>query len=177
MADGNHVPVTVQGTLDYPGAYVAIGTQGQGFSPGSNATNANWFLVLDLTTLQPVANEVSADSTAVPPSVQQYAGNSQYLLLFVTMALRTDNLPQGTLYQFLQKIGSGYDLARAEQVNEQLGTGTWGNVGYILAATMAEGDTEGFEELSFNYIPLMTFELMPVTIDGKTTYVPIRTGT
>lgn len=47
---------------------------------------------------------------------------------------------------------------------------------YILAATSNTADAKGFEELSFNNRTIMTFAFMPVTVDGKTTYTPVRTG-
>lgn len=169
-----HVPVTVQGTMEYPGGMVVIGEQY--FDPSSNAQNSYWFLVVDLTSLKVVTSTVSAANDQVPPDVQQFAGNPQYLLILTTLVLRTDNLPQGALYQFLQSIGSGPMLARAEQINEQLGTGTIGAMSYILAATMDTGDGKGFEEFSFTDLTILTFELMPVTINGQTIYTPIQTG-
>lgn len=172
--DGNHVPVTVQGSWNYPGVTAVIGSNY--FGPPQQFNNGYWFLVVDLTSLKVVADISSTDTTTVPSGLSPYINNSQYLLIFVTQSLTTDHVPQGALYQFLQSVGASYQLARIEQINEQLGTGTFGAVGYILASTMAQDDGIGFEEASFNYIPILTFELMPVTVNGQTIYTPIKTG-
>ena len=98
------------------------------------------------------------------------------MLIAVSLAWRFDQVPQGALYSFLRSTGSGQALERAEQIYAQLGTGYFSNVGYILAATLNPSDGSGIEELShMGVIPIMTFSLMPVTIQGKTTYTPIRT--
>lgn len=60
-------------------------------------------------------------------------------------------------------------LSRAEQINEQVG------IGYILAATVNIADANGFEEFYFDGPTIMTFVLMPVTVAGRTIYVPVRT--
>ncbi len=66
---------------------------------------------------------------------------------------------------------------RAEQINEQLGTGSIGQTSYILAATLSPADDKGFEEFSFTDLTIMTFSLMPVSVGGQTVYTPIQTGT
>ena len=171
---GANVPVTVLGTYGYYGAGAVIGNQW--YNPGTSAVNGCWFLVLNLTNLQVAANVFSKSNNQVPPQVQQYAGNPQYLLILVFVALRNDNLPTGALYSFLQSTGSGPKLARAEQIGAQLGTGYIGGSSYILAATMTTGDNPGFEELSSTSITIMTFQLMPVNVGGLIIYVPVSTG-
>lgn len=131
---------------------------------------------MDLSSLEVVVNEVSAADDQVPANVQLYDGNPRYLLVFASMALRTDNLPQGALYEFLKNAGSGSALDRAEQINEQLGTGTIGQMSYILAVTLNPADAKGFEEFSFTGLTVMTFSLLPVTVDGQTTFTPVQTG-
>jgi hypothetical protein len=168
------VPVTVMGTLNYPQGGIRIGTQWVwANNPPANST---WFVVVDLTYLQVVANVVSTSKDQVPPALGPYIGNPGFLLIVTSMGWRFDQVPQGALYSFLQSTGSGGALARAEQIYAQLGTGYFSNVGYILAATLDPTDASGFEELShMSIIPIMTFSLMPVTVGGKTRYTPIRT--
>ena len=168
------VPVTVMGTLAYPQAGIRIGTQW--VWPNNPPANSTWFVVVDLTYLQVVANVASTSNSQVPSALGPYIGNPGFLLIAVSMAWRFDQVPQGALYSFLQSTGSGAALARAEQIYAQLGTGYFGNVGYILAATLDPSDGSGIEELShMSVIPIMTFSLMPVTVQGKTIYTPIRT--
>lgn len=174
MTNGN-VPVTVEGSFgQYPYGRLVIAGKGY-YGPNNAQANSYWFVVVDLTTLDVVVNEVSADGDQIPASVQQYDGNPQYLLILSSLALRTDNVPQGALYDFLRKAGAGPMLSRAEQINEQLGTGSIGQMSYILAATLSPADDKGLEEFSFTDFTIMTFSLMPVTVGGKTVYTPIRT--
>lgn len=175
MTNGN-VPVTVEGSYgQYPYARLVIGAKGY-YGPSNAQANSYWFVVVDLNSLAVVVNEVHAADDQIPPSVQPYDGNPQYLLILTSLALRTDNVPQGALYDFLKKAGAGPMLSRAEQINEQLGTGSIGQMSYILAATLSPADDKGFEEFSFTDFTIMTFSLMPVTVDGQTTYTPIQTG-
>lgn len=179
MTNGANVPVTVTGSYGQnPYGLVAIGKQHYYQGPGTQApANSYWVLVVDLTSLNVVVNEVYTGTDGVPPGVQPYVDNAQYLLVVTTLALRTDHVPQGDFYGLLRKAGAGPMLSRAEQINEQIGTGYIGWTSYILAATLNPADDKGFEELSFAHFTVMTFELMPVTIDGKTVYTPIRTAT
>ncbi len=174
--NGN-VPVTVEGSFgQYPYARLVIGGQGY-YGPSNAQANSYWFAVVDLSSLDVVVNEVSADGDQIPQNILPYDGNPKYLLILSTLALRTDNVPQGPLYDFLRKAGAGPMLSRAEQINEQLGTGSIGNMSYILAATLNSADDKGFEEFSFTDLTIMTFTLMPVSVGGQTVYTPIQTGT
>ena len=170
-----NVPVTVLGTWNYPGAAVVVGTTYYGPS-NFQASNVFWYVVIDLTDLNVVVNEIESANDQVPASVQQYAGNPDYLLIFTTVAVSSDRLPTGPLYQFLKATGAGPEIDRAEQIGTALGTGTVSAMSYILAATMNEVDGSGFEEFDFTALTVMTFELMPITVQGKTIYTPIRVG-
>ena len=45
---------------------------------------------------------------------------------------------------------------------------------YILAATLNPADAKGFEEFNFHGLTtIMTFALMPVTVQGQTIYAPV----
>lgn len=171
-----NVPVTAQGSMATNDAYlVVIGDET--YAPGGAIpANGYWYLVVSLIDLSVAVNEVSNSNDSVPASVKTYAGNTDYMLLMMTLALKTDHLPQGPLSAFLRATGSGPLLQRAEQVATALGTGSLGWVSYILAATLDEKDAPGFEEMSFWHDSLMTFQMMPVDVDGSTRYTPVRVG-
>ncbi len=179
-AGGNgNVPVAVLGSLATDWANVVIGYSANNFiwpTPNPAPVNSYWYVVIDLTNLNVVANVTSTSNSDVPSQVSAYAGNPQYLLILTTIGLRFDNLPVGALYSFLQSTGSGEHLEEAQQMAAQLGTGYYGDVGYILAATMNSADAPGFELLQIYNQPLLLFQLMPVNVDGSTIYAPIRTG-
>ena len=168
------VPVTVMGNLTSPTAAIRIGTQW--VRPNNPPAGSTWYVVIDLTFLQVVVNELSNSRDQVPPALGPYVGNPGFLLVATSIAWRWDSVPQGALYSFFRSTGSGMALDRAEQLYTQLGTGYFGNMGYILAATLDPMDGSGFEEFSHHVVaPIMTFALMPVTVAGKTKYTPIRT--
>src|SRR5262245_49989872 len=63
-----------------------------------------WYVVVDLTNLNVVANVALESETEVPPEVLQYLGNSRYFLFLIGNALYGYNIPQGQLYEFLTSI-------------------------------------------------------------------------
>jgi hypothetical protein len=179
MSTGTLVPATALSryTQTWAPTQLAIGTQV--YVPTGNPNpdmNYFWYVVVDLTNLNVVVNEVLEDETSVPPDVQKYAGNAQYFLFVITNVANGYNIPQGNLYTFLKAIGSGPLLDRGEQIIEQLGTGMITSYSYILAASMAEGDTPGFEMFSTSDYVILTMQFLPVTVDGKTIYAPVQSG-
>ncbi|MEA2572782.1 MAG: hypothetical protein QOH93_80 [Chloroflexia bacterium] len=175
FAPAGSVPVTVMGNLGQAFAGIRIGTQPY-IWPNNPPANSTWFVVIDLTYLQVVANVVSTSTNQVPPALGPYIGNPGFLLITTSIGWTFDHVPQGALYSFLRSTGSGMALDRAEQIYAQLGTGYFSSLGYILAATLDPTDGSGFEEFAYmGAIPIMTFSLLPVTVAGKTIYTPIRT--
>src|SRR4051812_4533233 len=111
---GANVPASVLGHFfNEPGPSIVIGQNYVSFSGDPN-TSCIWLVVVDLTNLS-VAVNTTTNSVTVPPAVQQYLGNSQYFLFCVSNAGQVYNVPHGALYAFLQQVGSGPQLAAAEQ--------------------------------------------------------------
>lgn len=173
MSNGGNVPLTIVGTYQTYDPVVQIGTN---FNiPFAQQGSLYWFVVVDRTNLNVVVNTVSASEDQVPSDVQQYAGNPQYLLIFVSLNLSVYQVPQGALYTFLQQMGSAGLLSQAEQVSG-LSSSSIGPMSYILAATMDANAGIGFEDSSYSTTALMTLQLMPVTVGGQTLYTPILLG-
>lgn len=173
--NGN-VPMAIVGSLATDWANVVIGNNFIDPNPNPAPNNSYWFVVIDLTNLNVVANVTSTSNSDLPSQLNPYVGNPQYLLILTTVGLTFDNLPVGALYSFLQSAGSGPKLEEAEQMFAQLGTGYFSGVGYILVATMDPADTPGFEAMGVFNQPLLFFQMMPVDVGGSTIYTPIRTG-
>ena len=175
MGNQSNVLATVQGTWGGGNSSIGLVIGNQWYNPPSHPPdNSYWVVVLNLSNLQPVVNEVYTGNNQIPPGVQTYVGTPGYLLILTTYNLVTSSLPQGNFYAFLKGTGSGRLLDRAEQINEQLGTGTVGWMSYILVATLDQQDASGFEEFSFNNLTVLTFQLMPVQVNGQTVYAPIQ---
>jgi hypothetical protein len=173
-AAASNVPVSVMGVFYNDNAYpaIVIGKNYVSFSGNPN-TSCYWLVVVDLTNLNVVVN-TTTNSVTVPPAVQQYVGNSQYFLFCVSVAGQVYNVPHGDFYTFLQQVGSGPQLAAAEQIIGQMGTAIIHTYSYILAATMDTTDYPGFEAFSTHHYTLLAMQFMPVTVNGQTIYAPIN---
>ena len=143
----------------------------------SNAdTPVYWYVVVDLKTLKVVANVTSKSNDSVPSAISSYKDNSQYFLFFIANSQLGYNVPQGSLYTFLNDIGADQQLARGEEMIEQLGTGAIRYFSYILAATMNTKDAGGFELFSYTHPMILTMYFLPVTYNDQTIYAPVILG-
>jgi hypothetical protein len=178
VSNGSPVPATAYSAWSSSQtlSQVVIGTSNYSPTIGDFSTAAIWLLVIDLTDLSVVANELSTDGSTVPSDVAQYVGNPRYLLYAIGNNAWASVLPQGDLYALLQKVGAGQGLANLEQIFAQIGTGFLNPFTYILAATMDASDAPGFEVMSVTNIQLLTMAFLPITVDGNTSYVPIQSG-
>jgi len=182
VSNGNIVPATAFSVFTYSGqgtpplSQLVIGDQSYVPSGQQPNTSFIWLVVVDLTDLKVVANDVSTDGTTVPSDIGQYAGNSQYFLYAISNAAWGTSMPQGDLYALLQKVGGGPGLAFLEQVYDQLGTGYLGAFSYILGATMDASDAQGFEAVSYTELTLLTMGFLPITVNGNTIYAPVQSG-
>jgi hypothetical protein len=149
----------------------------KGYTPDAKADeNFYWFVVVDLSDLNVVAQAVSTSNTTIPSEIQPYAGKTGFFLYLIANSQISSNIPQGDLYAFLRATGSGALLRRGEQIIEQLGTGSITRFSYILAATLDEKDLPGFETFSTSGYTVLAMQFVPVEIEGKTTYAPVRIG-
>lgn len=80
----------------YSTACWAIGKQRYYRPTGSTPPNSNRMLVVDLTNLNVVVNEVYTGNDQVPVSVHPYVVNPRYLPIVSTPTLLTGHVPQGT---------------------------------------------------------------------------------
>lgn len=179
MSNGTPVPATAMATYAGQQTLSQLWLNGENYFPDGQSAEDSffWLVVVDLTDLSVVANDVSSDGQTVPADVSKFAGNPQYFLYAITNAAWASLQPQGDLYSLLQQAGSGTKLARLEQIYNTIGTGFLGNFSYILAATMTEGDDSGFEMLSMDHETILTMGFLPITVDGNTIYAPIQSGT
>jgi hypothetical protein len=172
-----NVPATIVSRF-YTGTHISSLAIGNTFYPpkADLSTSFYWYTVVDLTNLSVPDVAVSTANDTVPANIAKYLGNSQYFLFFAANMQRSSNIPHGALATFLQQVGSGNALARAEQMINQLGTGNIQLFSYILAATFTTGDLPGFELFSAELSTVLTMQFMPVTVDGKIIYAPIQLG-
>jgi hypothetical protein len=176
--NGANVPVTAMSNFvpQGPGwTALVIGTERPNWSNlnVNNNTPFWWLVVVDLTNLNVVAN-VIADGVNVPSAVQPYVNNPQYFVFCISNCQTGAQIPYGAFYSFLQQVGGGPELARLEQVYNQLSSGIIANYSYVLAASMDTTDYPGFETLSFAEPTVLAMQFQPITVGGNTTYAPIN---
>ena len=172
-----NVPVTVMSS--HPNGFTSTfaAVNQQYYRPNLKQYNQSawWWLLLDLgNNLNVVANEITTDGHTVPASVQTAVGNPDMFLICASNYGLGQYFPQGPMADLLIKVGAQKVLPRLEQVVEQVGTGVFVQLSYILAATMSENDLPGFEEYSPNFQTQLVFQFMPIQIGTKTTYAPIE---
>ncbi|HEY2769905.1 MAG TPA: hypothetical protein VGI87_05030 [Solirubrobacteraceae bacterium] len=176
MTNGSTQQATAFSTFALDGVRATLWIGGQNHFPNQPPDTAFiWLVVVDLTDLSVAASDVS-DGTGLPNAIAGYLGNSQYFLYAISNAAWAQNMPQGALYNALQKVGAGAQLSRLEQIYGTIGTGILGNFSYILAATMTQTDEPGFEALSMDHHTVLTMGFIPITINGQTIYAPVQEG-
>jgi hypothetical protein len=174
------VPMTIAAPLQQnyqQGIYIGNRPNVQVFNIPNAGGNQIWLSVFDRRTLKQVFSSSSSNTSTVPAGIQQYVGDSNYMLVVASYDLHSDNLPQGDLYNLLVSNGSGSQLTRLEQINEQMSCGEIGHIAYILVNVLNTG-VPGFEENSIDQGSpqgaIMTLGLLPTTVNGVTYYSPIE---
>lgn len=177
MSDVTNVPLLIESPLqkNYDRAIV-IGTgEGSFVTPPSDAEpNSYWFVVVQSSDLEVVANVSSTSNDTVPPDVEKFASSDDHILLVATWALQMNNVPTGDLYTFLKNTGAGAEMDRLDQIYEQLGTGDFVSVSYALAATLSDQDSPGIEAAALFNGLVLTARFMPIEVNGVVTYTPVQ---
>lgn len=134
-----------------------------------------WFVVIDRSSLAVVYNQMqSSPNTA--PNIGNF-NSTNYILTLATLGVGLNNVPQGALFNFLDANGGGRELRRVEQVGMQLNCGSLGTFGYALVGVLGNLNEPGFEGsmMAVNGTgPILTVQLMPTVISGKTVYTPVE---
>jgi hypothetical protein len=83
----------------------------------------------------------SSNST-VPPGIETYMNDPDYLFAITTQYLSTANVPQGPFYDFFAEFGAGRELQKLEQLNTVIGCGAYGFISYILTGQCGPRDSK-----------------------------------
>lgn len=136
---------------------------------------AYWFVIIDRGSLQVVYNQLHTSANTVP-DLSSF-DNGDHILAFASIGVGLNNQPQGDLFKFLDMNGTGRELRRVSQLAVQFNCGSLGTFGYALVGIMGEQNLPGFEVSQFSAPatgPILTVQLMPSVIDGKTIYTPVQ---
>lgn len=138
-------------------------------------SHAYWFVVLDRSNLNVVYNQLQS-APNVAPDLGSF-NSSDYILLVATLGIGLNNQPQGDLFNFLDLNGAGRELRRIEQIATQFNCGSLGTFGYALVGVLGNQNQPGFEASAVGIAgigPILTVQLMPFVVNGKTMYTPVQ---
>jgi hypothetical protein len=134
-----------------------------------------WIVVIDRITLSVVYNQIQTSANTAP-KLGNYNSND-YILALATLGVGLNNQPQGDFFQFLDLNGGGQELRRVEQIATQFNCGSLGTFGYALVGVLGNQNIPGFERSQIGLTgvgPILTVQLLPTTIGGKTVYTPVQ---
>ena len=130
--------------------------------------------MLDRSNLSVVYNELQS-APNVAPSIGTF-NTTDYILIVATLGVGLNNTPQGDLFKFLDLNGGGRELRRVEQVGIKLNCGSLGTFSYALVCVLGNLNMPGFEASQISNPslgPILTIQLAPFDVNGKTVYTPI----
>ncbi len=140
--------------------------------PGTG--NEYWMVILDRSNLKVVENFSFIDGSTIPPKMNSYLDNSEYLYVLTTANQLSASVPTGSFYKWLISEGAGLGLRRVERAISALNCSGYLFFSYTLIGIFGSGDSGSLEYANLVDPTLFSpVELMPTTIDGKTIYSPV----
>jgi hypothetical protein len=117
--------------------FIVVGVRGNAtrIAPANPQFGSYWIVILSAQNpTQKVKEWVvpAQNHSTVPPGLDAYMSNPDYIFAVVTYAVGSSQVPQGDFYDYLVKYGAGRELQRLEQVNVLTFSGTYSSVSYIL---------------------------------------------
>ena len=166
------VPLTVQSSNSRNiTANIVIGSNSLHLA--LNDWNLYWVVVVDRVDLSVKANFTFTENDQIPPQLNPFLQNTQYILIVTTQMLGSNNLPVGAWHEFLLDEGANVELFKLEQIFEAFNCGTWGNMGYSFVAVSGDDGGKGYESGNvLEIVDFLTLTLLPVEVDGKPMYTP-----
>ena len=117
--------------------FIVVGVRGNStwIGPANPQVGSYWIVILSAKNPKQKVKEfvVSAqDHSTVPPGLDTYMSNPDYIFAVVTYCVGSNQVPQGAFYDFLAKYGADRELKKLEQVNVLTFCGSFSRVSYIL---------------------------------------------
>src|SRR5262245_435118 len=117
--------------------FLVIGSRGNAISmyPTNPTLGCYWIVIISAQNPKQKVKEWIVPGTSnstVPPDLDSYMSNPDYIFAVATYALGSLRMPQGDFYDYLVKYGAGRELQKLEQVNALTFSGSYSQVSYIL---------------------------------------------
>ena len=174
----NMLAYTISSTLYAapPSIIVGYGKNATYMRPDSPQDDSYWIVFLDAKNPRVKVKEFVVpgnNHTGIPPGVDTYMNDPDYIFTIATQNLSTLHVPQGDFYDFFVKYGAGRGLQRLEQISTVLSCGTYSHMAYILTGQGGPRDPKlpppiSYELSSTNSaVPaLLLMSLMPMPNGG-----------
>jgi hypothetical protein len=117
--------------------FIVVGVRGNAayIRPANLPAGSYWIVILSAKNPKQKVTEFvlpAKDHSTVPPGLDAYMSNPDYIFVVVTYAVGSSQVPQGAFYDYLVKYGARAELQRLEQVNVLTFCGSFSSVSYIL---------------------------------------------
>jgi len=123
------------GTNNQPTVRISAGRDETTLNPASPQDDSYWIVILNAKNPREKVKEFmvpGANNSTVPPGIDTYMNDPDYIFAVATQFLSVLHVPQGPFYDFLVKYGAGRELQRLEQIYSVFGCGSFGRFGYVL---------------------------------------------
>ena len=117
--------------------FVVVGVRGNAtyIRPANLPAGSYWIVILSAVNPRQKVTEFvlpAKDHSTVPPGLDAYMSNPDYIFAVVTYWVGSSQVPQGAFYDYLVKYGAGPELQRLEQINVLTFCGSFSSISYIL---------------------------------------------
>ena len=117
--------------------FIVVGVRGNAtyIRPANLPAGSYWIVILSAKNPKQMVMEwvvPKQNHSTVPPGLDAYMSNPDYIFAVVTYDVGSYEVPQGAFYDFLVKYGASRELQRLEQVNVLTFCGSFSSVSYIL---------------------------------------------
>ena len=136
----NMLAYTISSTLysGPPSLIVGYGQNATFMRPDKPQDDSYWIAILNAKNPREKVKEwvvPGSSNSAIPPGIDTYMNDPDYLFALATQYLSTLHVSQGDFFDFLTKYGAGRALGRLEQINTVLSCGSYSRVAYILTGS------------------------------------------
>jgi len=134
----NMLAYTIQSSLysgGKPSIIVDYGKNATWIAPNNPQDDSYWIVFLNAKNPREKVKEwvvPGQNNSAIPPGIDTYMNDPDYIFVVATQFLSTLHVPQGPFYDFLAKYGAGRALQRLEQMSTVLSCGSYSRMAYIL---------------------------------------------
>ncbi len=154
-----------------PSVVIGVGGNRTALFPTNAPDDSYWICIIDAKNPRVKVKEwivPGSQHSAVPPGIDTYMNDPDYIFVVATKTVSTLHVPQGAFFDFLTKYGAGRALQELEQLNVVFGCGSFSQVSYALTGQCGPRGPKivpppSYERGSIysNYSAIIMMSLMP----------------